>query len=405
MLVVLFVTVVLTALVGAHRSWTSLDRFREWAGSSDITLQGDTLNQASEIEAAVAEEPAVVETALRHLANVFPLTDDDVSLPDFVVLSDPGGAFGVTVDRVRMLSGRMPLPDAPQEIVVNEITAELLAVQVGDSLRVLTFSAGDLEVLTTGLDFPGFNGPVVELEVVGIGRSPVDLARERTRTDLVAFGSPSFLEGNPGVGAWPPAVLLRLDDSEGGVDGVTERFEALLADATDRVDTGPSALIQTADDEYVDASERSVRGLALGLLIFAFTAAVAGFVAIGQAATRQVRAAAQDDRVLAALGLPTRQRALGIALPMIGVEAIAVLVAVIVAIASSPIMPTGSARRAEIDPGVWIDPVVLGSAAVALIGVLAGGTLWVAHRAQRAPEASPEAVVSSTVASRMISGL
>ena len=60
--------------------------------------------------------------------------------------------------------------------------------------------------------------------------------------------------------------------------------------------------------------------------------------------------------------------------------AVGALAAVVVAIAASPLMPIGTARLAEPDPGVSIDATVLAPGAVAIVVLLVVGTAWPAWR-------------------------
>ncbi len=254
-----FAAAVLLALVGAHRTATSLDRYRDWSRSSDVGFQGDSVERAQAMQASAGRQARrFARRSLRYLANAFPISDDG-TLPDIAIMSDPAGEFGVTIDRVRVLEGRMPSPDAPDEVIVNEVAATLLGVGPGDVLPVMTWSAADLEALFQEGGFPGFNGPQVDLEIVGIGRTPRDLPGELRRTDLIALASPVFLDVHS-VGAWPPAVMARLVDGDRDLDTATQ----LVTNVGRVVPDGlyyPTTM--TAGDEYIDttrAIDRRARG-------------------------------------------------------------------------------------------------------------------------------------------------
>ena len=64
-------------------------------------------------------------------------------------------------------------------------------------------------------------------------------------------------------------------------------------------------------------------------------------------------------------------------------------VAVLVAIAVSPLTPVGHARRAEIDPGIDVDPIVLALGALALVVLVVGFAVASAWRAHRRRAAGP----------------
>ena len=389
----------LLAIVGAHRTATSLDRYREWSRSSDVEFQADTVELAQAMKRALDDDPAIRQTSLRYLANAFPISDDG-SLPDLAILSDPAGDFGVTIDRVRVLEGRMPSPDAPDEVIVNELAARLLAVGPGDRLPVMTFGGDDLDILSQGTTFPGFNGPRVDLVIVGIGRTPRDLPGEVRRTDLIALASPGFLAANP-VAAWPPTVMTQLDDVARDFDEASQRVDSV---GELRPDGAYHAAVTTAEDEYVDTTRRSIDGLAIGLLIFAVVTAAAGVLATAQAAGREARVSARSDDTLAALGMNRRQRTLAVALPIFGAALLGVGIGAGVAVAASPVLPRGRARLAEIEPGIWVDPLVLAAGIWLLLALVAAVALFAAGRTTR--RTAPMAVTGrATLTSRTITAL
>ncbi len=378
----IFSAAALTALLGAQRTSTTLERFREWSHSSDVEYQGGSEAQAVSIKAAIDDDPTVRRSALRYLVNGFPVVDDP-TIPDIAVLADPDGVYGTDIDRMRVLEGRVPDPAAPDEVIVNELTAELWDLSVGASIDIQTFSDADLDVLGGGEGFPGFNGPRLTLQVVGMGRLPSDLPGELRRTDPVAVASAGFLPANPDVGAWPPVVLTAFAHSDTDVATFSDTLQATLETSADVRDLGPRAQVKTASDEYVNSTQRAIDGLAASLLAFAVVAAAAGFLAVGQAATRETRASAGNDAVLDGLGMDRRTRRLTIAWPIMVFELLGLVVGVLVAIAASPLLPTGRARLAEIDPGVWVNPGLLLGAAAVLFLLLAGGAWWSAARTQR----------------------
>ncbi|MFP5320303.1 MAG: ABC transporter permease, partial [Acidimicrobiia bacterium] len=119
--------------------------------------------------------------------------------------------------------------------------------------------------------------------------------------------------------------------------------------------------------------------------LFAIVVGAAGLVVAGQALSRQLLALRADRPALAAMGLDRRQlRRAAVLRAALLVSAGSVL-ALVVAVALSPLFPLGVAERAEIDPGVDVDLVVL----LPGIGLFAGTLLlWCAVRA-RAIAGSP----------------
>ena len=378
-LVALVSGAVLAALVGARRTSTTVDRFRDWAAASDVTYQAADEDRAEAVLAAVRDLPEIETATSRLLVNGFPL---DQSVPDIAVLSDPDGVYGKEVDRPRLLAGRLPDPDSPDEILLNEQAAHLTGLGPGDQIRVRTWRADDLEALFGGADFPGFNGPELDLRIVGVGRTPEELPGDVRRGSLYALGSPAFMAAHPGVGSWPPAVVVRLRGGDAAVDAVTAKLRPLLAGgevapASSVVDIDPT----TAAEVYVDTLQSTVDSLATGLLLFAAAAAVAGAIAVGQAVTRHLAAESTSRPALRALGLTRSQAALAASLPVVACGLVGTAGGAALAVAASPLLPVGLARRAEIDPGLWIGPGILAVGASVILALLAAGAFLAARRA------------------------
>lgn len=389
--------VVLTAAVGARRTSTAVERFRTWSRAADVLPQSSSQENADQITEIVRRLPYVTAWTQRSLVNGFPAGGDD-STPDFAMYTDPSGRYGVAIDRPRILEGRTVDPAHPDEVVIDELTARLLRRGVGDRIRLATWTPQDLEALFGGGSFPGFNGPPLDLRVVGISRSPATLQGDVGRASLTALVGPRFLAAHPGIGAWPPVVVSRLADP--ARDG--DRFARALAPALRGA--GGRDNIESASAAYGDATRRTTGALTTGLWIFATVAALAGAVVVGQAVGRQVAMAARRSEVTRGLGLSSRSTVLATAIPAVLAGAVGAAIGAVLAVAASPLLPTGLARRAEIDPGIWIDPTALAvGVAVALLVVVAWA--WVAAvgadgRSQRGGTRSSR---SSAVADRLAS--
>jgi FtsX-like permease family len=378
-LVALVSGAVLAALVGAQRTSTTVARFRDWAAASDVTYQARDADRAEAMLAAVRRLPETETAATRLLVNGFPL---DQSIPDIAVLSDPEGVFGKEVDRPMLLAGRLPDPDSPDEILLSEQAARLTRLGPGDRIRVRTWRTDDLEALSGGADFPGFNGPELDLRIVGVGRTPEELPSEVRRGSLDALGSPALMAAHPGLGAWPPAVVVRIRGGDAAVGAVTARLRPLLAagdaaPASGVLDVDP----KTAAEVYVDTAQSTVDSLATGLLLFAAAAVVAGAIAVGQAVTRHLAAGSTSLRTLRSLGLTRSQAALAVSLPLVACGLVGTVAGAALAVAASPLLPVGLARRAEVDPGLWIGPGLLALGASVILALLAAGAFAAARRA------------------------
>jgi putative ABC transport system permease protein len=381
-LVAVVTTAVLAAAVGAHRSATAVDRFRAWSHANDVEYQTNGPTEAEPMLAAAQADAAVDTAGLRHLVNVWP---DDGSA-DIAVMSDPDNVYATRIDRPRLLKGRMPSPDSPDEVMLNELAAQVTGLGLGDHIAAKSWNSNDLEALGGG-SFPGFNGPHVDLVVVGIGRTADELSGTLRRTSPYAIGSAAFINAHPGIGAWPPSVDVRLRDgaSHRRLDDTMSRIQAQALSIDEPPPDGFHTSFTTAGAVYLDTMRTTTDSLVVGLALFAVAAALAGGLAVGQAVARQLAGSVTSSTTLAALGLTRSQIARARSLPIALGAGVGVAVGVAGAIAASPLLPIGLVRRAEIDRGIWIDPMVLTLGAVVVVGSVSLWAFVTAHRQTRRP--------------------
>jgi ABC-type lipoprotein release transport system permease subunit len=373
-LVALTTAVLLTAVVGARRTASSFERFRAKTAAADAGIQTITDEESATDRALVATVPHVQVVTTRDLINGFP-NGADQTTPDFAIYTDASGIYGTDLDRPLVLRGRMPDPDAPDEILLDELAASTLHLDVGDHVHVTTWSPADLQDLTDGGgDFPGFNGPPLDLDVVGVGRTSEGFGANVQRASLVALAGPHLREAHPGLGAWPPLVTFRVDDPERDLPAVRDVVSA--GQDSRYID------IITAEDKYGASVRRSVGTLATGLWIFAAVAGVAAMVVVAQAVSRQVATAAAANEPVRAIGMSRWGRAWVSVLPALVAATIGAALGVVLAIALSPLLPTGTARRVEPAPGLWIDPLALVVGALLIAALLVGWMLFAGFRAQ-----------------------
>ena len=136
----------------------------------------------------------------------------------------------------------------------------------------------------------------------------------------------------------------------------------------------PIGIVNLADE--VTATQRTIRPLSVALAVFAGLAGLIALAVLGQLLARHLALDAAEFPILRAIGM-TRGSLMVLAMARPAVVTVAgAVIAVAVAIAASPLMPIGSARLAEPDPGVEVNVAVLaaGFAVIALLplAVLAG---------------------------------
>lgn len=376
--------VVIGAVAGARRTDTAMARFVEEFRPNDGEVDAETDADL----ATIAARPEVKAMGRQSYVLLDPSGDgNDLGTVNFFIAGD--ARTYRRFDRLRVVSGQMFRYDRPYEIVLDDQAAARTRLRVGSHLTAHAYTADqDEEVFNSAFGhFPDPSGPTVVFRVVGIVRRPLDLVPVQSAN---AYLPPAF--------AATPAGKLAGFRSEGVTQlrlraGVSAPDFARLVP---RVLAGASFDATSQDRVAATATQRSIRVQALALLLFGGLAALAATVVLGQALARQVQLDADAHSVLRALGFTRRQL---IALGLLRAGVVAVLGsagAVVVAVALSPLMPIGIARRAEIHPGVEANVAILAGGCIALgAGILARAALPVwraAHPARRDNQTRPTRV-------------
>jgi putative ABC transport system permease protein len=105
--------------------------------------------------------------------------------------------------------------------------------------------------------------------------------------------------------------------------------------------------------------DRGTRPNQVSLEILAALTALAGVAVLGQILVRQTFVESTDDGLLSALGMRTGERIVLAALRGAAIGLAAAVVAILTAVAASPLMPIGPARKIEPAPGLSADMRVL----------------------------------------------
>lgn len=387
--------VTLAAVAGSIRTRDALPEFIEYNRAPD---------------AGVYVDPALPEAEQRRLIHqVTALPEwDAVALLAAAVVSvrPPGANYAVMVanalregelplgfSRPIVVDGQEPDPTSPTDAVVNEAFANAFGIGVGDTFALRSITTDQLEAAGSGRMRSDPDGTDFTMTVTGIERQPRDLRSGAQDPEGTVFGSdawsltltPAFWDSLDGdVASYGGGAVGRLRP---GVS--TEQLgEAVAAIAPDRF-----FVESNNEDEALLASiSRAVDFEANALLLFAVVLAVAGLALVGQAIGRQVTLRLDDAEALRAAGFARRQRA-AVVLPRTAVLAVAgSVVTVVVAVALSPLAPVGLARRAELDPGLDLDPVVLLPGALLIAALVVAWSGVVAWRASRSVEAGVEII-------------
>jgi len=377
---------VLTAVAGARRTSTAFDRFVSESRPADALVNVPDASLVDEIERFPEVE------ALAQLSTVAAVPDVDGY---FAVGASVDGRYGITVDRARLVVGRRADADAVDEVTLPESTARELGLAVGSRLRLLTFTPEQVALLQREEADVEPAGPEVMVTIVGIERHPTDLSAPGEGAMVL---TPAFHRAYADrIGEFEGKFLaVRLAGGRADLPGFVERTKRLAGPGTD-VRFDPVGFESAGIDD-------SLGVLTIGLVIFAVVAGLAGLVAVGQALGRQAFAAAADHLALRSVGASRRQRFLALLVPAIPIAVAGAAAAVGIALVASPLMPIGIARRAEPDPGLAVDGLVLGlgfASVVVLVVALAALSAARVHRLADRPavggepgsRAAPSAIV------------
>ncbi|MGZ4691483.1 MAG: FtsX-like permease family protein [Acidimicrobiia bacterium] len=366
-LVVVVGAVVLATAAGARRSATALARFNEYSHASDLEVDAGPTTTARQV-ARFAHSPGVSSVARLHA-----YAQQVDGHPDLQVAAAVDRRLGSAVDRARVVAGRRQNPRAPFEITISEGFATLARLHVGDRIAASSLSPEQLSEVTNGQDPGPSRGPRVVLHVVGVVRRPLDLG-DRAASGGVVILSPAFdREYRHRMGIFTTVLRVRTVRGRPDISRVSAAAKAAF---------GGSPFFQVTDLALENGGAASaIDVVTLTLWIFAGVTALAGAVAIGVVLTREIAQGSRDHPALLALGAARRTR---IAISMLPACFVAVgggLVVAAVAVAVSPILPIGIARRADPNPGFHVDWAVLGLGVLMLAVFVLGVALLASARA------------------------
>jgi ABC-type lipoprotein release transport system permease subunit len=370
LLVALTTATVMTAVAGARRGSTAVERLLERTLPADIAVLP---NDPAFDWGPVADLPEV-EALARFPVSAYGVDDQppyaatDFAYQDAAILRD--------VERPVVLEGRLPDPERDDEVVVTANFVGGYGKGVGDSVTLQLYTPDQIDEAALGVGFPDPEGPEIAAAIVGVVRSSwfvdsPDLPRGRVIPSVGLFTKHSEnLLGRAGV-VYSNA-LVRLEGGPAAAPAFRER----LAEVSGRRDIQFFDLAAMAD-HAIEVS----RFEANSLLAFALAAAIAALFLVGQAVTRYAAGSASDLHVLRAFGMPPGQVRVGIAVGPTVAGVVGVLVGAAASMALSSRFPIGTAEPLEPDPGMRVDVLVLMVGLVLTPVLVGGGALLAAWRA------------------------
>ena len=347
---------------GGRRAATAFDRFQQQTNAPELEVRfqpSDNLDETTFADqptaAELADEVASVDGVLgtRAFTYLAATADPDGGFWSFVM--EPGRGAAPTDP---LIAGRLPRADAPDEVLINESARGIWHTDLGRTLRIYTLGPGQMRTFF-GLEQSPAAGPVLDLRVVGVARDAEDIS---DLPEAVFVAGPAFL------GRWGDQVLHMTGFA--AVNASPDRLDQVTANINAKVQ--PRFAVGPISDNFAGRVDDTISVEVTVLSIFAVAAGVAGLLVIAQALSRATAGAGAEQNSLRALGFRRRQSIAATAAALVPALLLGVVGSVLLAVALSPLLPRGLARRAEPDPGVRVDAFVLASGAVTLAVVLAG---------------------------------
>jgi ABC-type antimicrobial peptide transport system permease subunit len=348
--------VVLTAAAGARRTDTAYPRLLTWANASQVDIVPENTGFTGYYR-ALDRLPHVAAMTTVSIYNVV-LSPRNPGLVN--LMSSPDGAMGVSVDRVKILAGRLYDPRAPGQAMVDQRLASTEHLTPGSTLRLYGVPSAPSGV-------PEYNKAVtLTFRVTGIVVFDDEIVPTGSNNTL-----PTALVSSPFTATTAAANLSAGDEAAVRLQpGASQTAFTSAAETLARRYAGTGRNIITLPlSDQVNATERAIRPEAVALAVFAGLTGLIALAVIGQLLSRQLALDAAEFPVLRALGV-NRATLVTLSLARLGIVTVTgAVVAVAIAIAASPLMPIGPARLAEPHPGVEVNLAILGAgfAAIALL--------------------------------------
>jgi hypothetical protein len=400
--------VAMASITAARRTESSYPDYLASTNPSSLIIQPNTnLNVSSAAQAYRIYLDILAR--LRHLPHVRGLaTADAVN----ATMLTPSGGYGPVLftqvqlvtsrdgmftsqDRLTVIDGHRAV--RPDQVVATTRAAAVLHLHVGSRLRLGVWAQ-------TGPKLRGLP-PIyrkLDLTVTGIGVVSNQIVQDDIDTSRTGFliGTPALDREFMPCCTGTSYIGLRLAGGSRYDAAIDQDYVNL---ATSIFGTGSSQLLQLLQVYNTSAIEaeaqRAIYPEAIALGVFGLIAGLAALIIGAQSVSRQLRAASDDAVVLRALGAgPAAATADGV-LGVLAAVVAGALLAVAVAIALSPFSLFGPVRQAEPGRGIYVDTVVLGLGALALVLVLGGVAAVIGYRqaphraAARPPSASRGSVL------------
>jgi ABC-type lipoprotein release transport system permease subunit len=376
---------VLAAVAGARRTETAFPRALETANLTDGGLPiGSKFGFADLTQEQIRRLPDVEEVYRGDGFFFDGRTDKGRHLENVDLNSSPDPRYGDTVDGVKIIAGRKMDAKRPNEAVVDEYAATQNGLEVGDTFTVRFAAASQLDAALKASHGGGPFRPTgarARFEVVGIAAS-----FEAPSADPGSFRSiqvsSAFDRASSSRIAQTRGFLIDLKHGEADIPSFKRRVERLAK--------GQRVNFFSIGD-FGGQVRRTTHIQAASLWILAALGALVALLVVAQALARQTQLEAVEYSTLRALGMSRSQLLATILTRIVAIGILGAVLAGAGAFALSPLTPVGAlARKAEPNPGLSFDFLVIGVGMAAIVVLLLAVTALPAWRAARRTAFSPD---------------
>ncbi len=349
--------VALAAVAGARRTATAYDRMLAHASPYDVLVNPDEGTRSALTPDDIAGLPGVKAVGTVLGVPVMPVDADGQPSFDGFVLALADGA-GREVARPIMSQGRVP--QTSDEVLVGPAFAEEHGVGVGQTVPMLVVDYEAVLAAEEAGELGALPGEIRDFTVSGIGTLYDDVSIDEGFQQHVLLLSEEYvLEHGDTAVFW--GAMVQLHGGHAAVEDFKQAVQRLVPDE------GVEFKTQAAADTQM---RRGIRPHVVALSLFAGVLALALLVVVGQALTRELSSGNVDNPTLRGLGMTAWQLAAAGGVRAGLVVAAGAAVAVVVAVALSPIFPLGLARLVDPALGLEVDLLALGAGAAALVILL-----------------------------------
>lgn len=391
---------VIAGAAGARRTRGSYARYLASINGADVYVdpfvseQGDTLalDQVARLPQVARSERAVQLAVLVRSRAGRPIFSLGPSSIGWVLPTDDRPLD--TIDRLKVLDGRLPDPRNPTEVIGDSKALSILGVRVGDPVALRTITQHRLDSERIHLysnPRTAETGPLVRLHVVGVAanaRADVDGGQMHL--------TPAFFHtyGERRIGAFIEEMVIKLRHGEGQLPAFKRSLAKVAGDR-------PYLLFEpTAGHPKI---QHSIDLEARALWIITALGAIGAVLLVGQALLRLSADESSDEPALRALGADAGDQMRFAVARSALIAAPAVVSAAAVALAGSALMPIGWARELEPDSGLQFDAsTILPGLGVLLLAIVAFGLLGAVRAIVAGADRRPAVAAETPLTTRLL---